>query len=102
MLEQFINHILVNHYTDPTKPPHTCGTKWATQFCKRQKVILKTEVLKKVKGQAAEDPVFIKEWFNALGRDIEKYSIQHEDMYNMDKSGVCIEQGKKEKVFFYS
>jgi len=49
MLERFVNRILVNRYTDPTKPPPTCGTKWATRFCNRQKVILKTEVPKEVK-----------------------------------------------------
>jgi hypothetical protein len=33
-----------------------------------------------------------------LGKDIKKYAVQHKDIYNMDKSGVHIGQGKKEKV----
>ncbi len=98
MLERFVNRILADRHTDSTKPPPTCGTKWATRFCKRQKVALRTEVPKEAKRQAAEDPVLVKEWFDALGRDIEKYAVQHEDMYNMDESGVRIGQGKKEKV----
>ncbi len=98
MLERFVNRILADRHTDSTKPPPTCGTKWPTRFCKRQKVALRTEVPKEAKRQAAEDPVLVKEWFDALGRDIEKYAVQHEDMYNMDESGVRIGQGKKEKV----
>ena len=98
LLKQFVNRILINRYIDPTKPPHTCGTKWATRFCKRRKVILKTEVPKEAKRQAAKDPLLIKEWFNALGRDIEKYAVQHKDIYNIDKLGIRIGQGKKEKV----
>ena len=99
ILKWFVNRILINRHTDPTKPPPTCGTKWATRFCKCQKVILKTEVPKEAKRQAAEDPVFVKKWFDALGRDIKKYAIQHEDIYNIDESGIRIGQGKKEKVF---
>ncbi len=34
-----------------------------------------------------------------LRRDIEKYIVQHENMYNINKLGICIGQGKKEKVF---
>ena len=98
MLERFVNRILVDRHTDPTEPPRTCGTKWAIWFCKRQKVILKTEVPKEVKRQAAEDPVLVKEWFDALGRDIKKYSVQYKDIYNIDELGVRIGQGKKEKV----
>jgi Tc5 transposase DNA-binding domain len=98
LLERFVNRILVDRHTDPTKPPRTCGTKWATRFCKRRKVILKTEVPKEAKRQAAEDPLLVKEWFNALGRDIKKYAVQHKDIYNMDESGIHIGQGKKEKV----
>ena len=98
MLERFVNCILADRHTDPTKPLPTCSTKWAIRFCKRQKVILRTEVPKEAKRQAIEDLVLIKEWFDVLGRDIEKYTVQHEDMYNIDKSGVCIRQGKKEKV----
>jgi hypothetical protein len=98
MLERFVNRILVDRHTDPTKPPRTCGTKWATRFCKRRKVTLRTEVPKEAKRQAAEDLVFVKEWFDTLGRDIEKYAVQYEDIYNMDESDVCIGQGKKEKV----
>ena len=33
-----------------------------------------------------------------LRRDIKKYAIQYKDIYNIDKSGVYIGQGKKEKV----
>ena len=33
-----------------------------------------------------------------LGRDIGKYAVQYKDMYNMDELGICIGQGKKEKV----
>jgi len=33
-----------------------------------------------------------------LGKDIKKYAIEHEDMYNMDELGIRIGQGKKEKV----
>ena len=98
MLKRFVNCILIDRYTDPTKLLRTYGTKWATRFCKRQKVILKTKVPKEVKRQAAKDPVLIKKQFNTLGRDIKKYSIQHKDIYNMDKLGVYIGQGKKEKV----
>jgi hypothetical protein len=61
MLERFVNRILINRHTDPTKPLRTCGTKWATRFYKRRKVILKTKVAKEAKRQAAKDPVLIKE-----------------------------------------
>ena len=98
ILKRFINYILIDRYIDPTKLPRTYSTKWATQFYKCQKVILKTKVPKEVKRQAAKDPILIKEWFNTLGRDIKKYSVQYEDIYNIDKLGVCIGQGKKEKV----
>ena len=90
MLERFVNRIFVDCHIDPTKPPPTCGTKWATRICKRQKVTLKTEVPKEAKRHAAEDFVLVKKWFDELGRDIEKYAIQHEDMYNMDESGIRI------------
>ena len=40
----------------------------------------------------------MKEWFDALGKDIKKYAVQHKDIYNMDESGIRIGQGKKEKV----
>ena len=32
LLKRFINHILADHHTDPTKPPPTCSTKQATRF----------------------------------------------------------------------
>ena len=48
MLKQFINHIFIDCYTDPTKPLCICGIKWVTRFCKYQKVIFKTEVFKNV------------------------------------------------------
>ena len=99
MLERFVNCILADRHTDPTKPLPTCSTKWAIRFCKRQKVILRTEVPKEAKRQAIEDLVLIKEWFDVLGRDIEKYVVQHEDIYNIDELGIYIGQGKKEKVF---
>ena len=98
LLKRFVNYILVDRYIDPTKLLRTYGTKWAIRFCKHRKVILKTEVPKEAKRQAAKDPILIKEQFNALGRDIKKYSIQHKDIYNIDELGVYIGQGKKEKV----
>ena len=98
LLKRFVNYILADRYTDPTKPPPTCGTKLSTRFCKRRKVILRTKVPKEAKRQAAKDPVLVKEQFNALGRDIKKYAVQYKDMYNMDELGVYIGQGKKEKV----
>ena len=49
------------------------------------------KVLKEAKRQATEDPIFIKEWFNALGRDIKKYIVQHEKIYNINKLGIYIE-----------
>ena len=98
LLKRFVNRILADRHIDPTKLPPTYGTKQATRFCKRQKVILRTKVPKEAKRQAAKDPVLIKEWFNALGKDIKKYAVQYEDIYNMDESGVRIGQGKKKKV----
>ena len=90
LLKRFVNCILVNRYIDPTKPLRTCGTKWAIRFCKRRKIILKTKVPKEVKRQAAKDPIFIKEWFNALGKDIKKYVVQHKDIYNIDELSIRI------------
>ena len=93
LLKRFVNYILVNRYIDPTKPPYTYGTKWAIRFCKRRKIILKTKVPKEVKRQAAKDPVLIKEWFNALGKDIKKYAVQYKDIYNIDEFGIRIQWG---------
>ena len=36
--------------------------------------------------------------FDALGRDIKKYTVQYKDIYNINKLGIRIGQGKKEKV----
>ena len=90
LLKRFVNCILVDRYIDPTKPLYTYSTKQAIRFCKRRKIILKTEVPKEVKRQAAKDPVLVKEWFNALGKDIKKYAVQHKDIYNIDELGVYI------------
>ena len=88
LLKRFVNRILADRHIDPTKPPPTCGTKQATRFYKRRKVIFKTKVPKEVKRQAAKDPLLIKEWFNTLGRDIKKYAVQYKDIYNMDELGI--------------
>ena len=33
-----------------------------------------------------------------LRRDIEKYAVQYKNIYNINKLGICIGQGKKKKV----
>jgi hypothetical protein len=36
--------------------------------------------------------------FDALGRDIKKYTVQYKDIYNINKLGAHIWQGKEEKA----
>ena len=85
ILELFVNYILTDRHTDPTKPPPTCSTKWAICFHKHQKAIFRTKVPKEAKRQAAKDPVVMKEQFNALGKDIKKYVVEYKDIYNIDE-----------------
>ncbi|KAL1581768.1 hypothetical protein WHR41_09514 [Cladosporium halotolerans] len=78
------------------------GKNWSHRFCQRWSDTLQSKYLKPIDNsrKKAESPENFEYWFSTIAGKIEQYSIEAQNIYNMDEKGFLIGSLTKAKRIF--
>ncbi|RDW74254.1 DNA-binding domain-containing protein [Aspergillus mulundensis] len=104
MIEGVANEILQIGF-DPSdsnnSQPPTVGKNWAGRFMKKHPEFFKKKrVSKEQKRGEKENAGIILHWFGKFRNVVEAHGIQNKDIWNMDKTGFRIGQGRTLDTIF--
>ena len=99
MLQEITDRILQRNHQNPTVSSSKIGKNWPYRFVKKHPQYFRQKMKimnpKRIDAERLSD---LCTWFDELEMLIEAYSIQNEDIYNMNETGFRLDHERNENI----